>query len=59
MINICSYIMPPPKKGSQHFASWRVVLIEIIKSALLHPNRGSHAFCSRSEWKFDNTLVSS
>jgi len=31
----------------------------VIKSALLHPNRESHAFCSCNEWRFDNILVSS
>ena len=31
----------------------------VTKSALLHPNRESHAFCSCNEWRFDNILVSS
>ena len=52
-----SCIMPFPVRW--HFASWRVVLLEIIKSVQLHPNRGSHPFCFYNEWLFDNALVSS
>lgn len=34
------------------------ILRKVIKFVQLHPNRGSRASYSHSEWIFDNTLIS-